>query len=778
MGEVYRARDPRLNRLVAIKVLPDTTASDPERRARFEREAQTIAALNHPNIVTIHSVEEADGVLFLTMELIDGRSLSDVMVKGGLPLTQILMLAIPLADAICAAHQKGITHRDLKPANVMVTTDGRVKVLDFGLAKLMEATLRVAGLSGMPTGVLTGEGCVVGTVAYMSPEQAEGKTIDPRSDIFSLGTVLYELATGERPFSGDTNVAVISSIIKDTPRAATDVNLTLPREVDRIIKRCLAKDPTRRYQSAIDLRNDLEELKREYESGELQTSPRDRSGTGTRSGRLARHRAGLLATAGVVLLLVIGLIAGRFWLNRAAVGGAIDSIAVLPFVNASGSADADYLSEGLADTVTNSLAQIRTLRVVPRTLVARYKGQPADPRQAGRDLNVRAVVTGRVAQRGDRLTVQAELIDVGSVAQLWGEQFDRRLVDVLSMQAEISKAIAENLRLRLTTEDVKSLGVGATRDAEAYQLYLKGRYARNKRDKESLHKATDYFEQAIARDPLYALAYAGLAGAYVNQIVGGSSAPGDAPKAIAAATKAVALDDRSADAHAALGYTTFYFEWNWAQSDRELQRALTLDPSNAEVHHYHGVFLNSCGRYDDALAEFRRAEALDPLSPMNPANVGFTLIALHHYDEAIEVLKKILDVEPDFVPAHRYLARAYGLKRMGDLAIAESRRLIELGEPLGQVQLAASDAASGKTAEAITLVKRLINQSLPSRNSYGIALVYAQLGEIDQAFAWLEQAYTTREPRLALLNANPELDALHHDRRYADLVRRIGMPTQ
>ena len=426
MGEVYRARDPKLNRLVALKVLPEHTAADPERRARFTREAQSLAALTHPHIVTIYSVEEADGVLFLTMELVEGKPLTELIVKGGLPLAQLLAVAIPLADALSAAHQKGITHRDLKPANVMVTADGRVKVLDFGLAKLIDPSPLELAASALPTEALTGEGRIVGTVAYMSPEQAEGKPVDPRSDIFSLGTLLYELATGDRPFTGDTSVSVVAAIMKDTPRAATEVNPALPRELGRIIRQCLAKDPTRRYQSAIDVRNDLEELKREHESGDLEVARGRSPEAGATRRRVTPRQTALLVAAGAFVLVAIATMALRLWFPRTAAGGPIDSIAVLPFVNGSGSADAEYLSDGLADTLTNSLAQIRTLRVVPRTLVARYKNQSVDPRQAGRDLNVRAVVTGRVTQRGDRLVIQAELIDVGSVAQLWGEQYDRR----------------------------------------------------------------------------------------------------------------------------------------------------------------------------------------------------------------------------------------------------------------------------------------------------------------------------------------------------------------
>jgi TolB-like protein/Tfp pilus assembly protein PilF len=779
MGEVYRARDTKLNRQVALKVLPEQTAPDPERRARFTREAQSLAALTHPHIVTIYSVEEADGVIFLTMELLEGKPLTELIVKGGLPLPQLLALAIPLADALCAAHQKGITHRDLKPANVMVTTDGRVKVLDFGLAKLIDPSPLEVAVSALPTEALTSEGRIVGTVAYMSPEQAEGKLVDPRSDIFSLGTLLYELATGDRPFTGDTNVSVISAIMKDTPRAATELNTTLPREMGRIIRQCLAKDPARRYQSAIDVRNDLEELKRELESGDLEASRGRSPQAGTAHRRVMSRQTALLVGAGAVVLVALATMAGRLWLPHA-VAGPIDSIAVLPFVNGSGSADAEYLSDGLADTLTNSLAQIRTLRVVPRTLVARYKNQSVDPRQTGRDLNVRAVVTGRVTQRGDSLAIQAELIDVESVAQLWGEQYDRRLTDVLSVQADLSKAIADHLRLQLTPSDLTRAPAGGTQNAEAYQLYLRGRFDWNKRNRAGLTSATEYFEQAIARDPSYGLAYAGLAQAYVSLADFGYLPSGEAaPKAIAMARKALELDERLADAHAVLGYTSVAYEWNWSQSEQEFQRALALDPNNANSHYWNGIMnLMTRGRYDDAIAEGRRAEAVDPVSPMIRAELGQMFMFARRYDDAIEACKQALELEPDFVPAHIFLALTYRLSGRVSLAIAESRRLVELGSPFGPVYLAMSYASAGRNAEAVTLMKPLIEVAQRSHSGgFAVAMVFAALGDTDQTMAWLEEAYQHHDIYLRIVNVWPGFDAVRADPRFQDLVRRIGIPS-
>ncbi len=437
MGEVYRSRDSKLNRPIAIKILPEIAATDADRRARFQREAQTIAALNHPNIVTIYSVEEAEGLLFLTMELVDGTSLDTLLVKGGLPLARIFALAIPLADAVSAAHQRGITHRDLKPANVMVIAEGRVKVLDFGLAKLVEPALVDPGLSALATRTLTGEGGILGTVAYMSPEQAEGKPADHRSDIFAIGVMLYELATGERPFKGETSVSLLSSIIKDTPHSVTDLKAILPRELSRIIKHCLMKDPEYRYQSAKDLRNDLRQLQQDSESGELDASGGAAADARMRVGVTTRRKATLLVAISTVVLLALAAVVGRFWLTRSAsASGPIDSLAVLPFVNAGADPNAEYLSDGITENLINSLSQLPKLRVVPRSTVFRYKGRQIDLQTIGRQLTVRAVLTGRVVQRGDTLNIQTDLVDVTADSQLWGRQYTRTFADLITVQED------------------------------------------------------------------------------------------------------------------------------------------------------------------------------------------------------------------------------------------------------------------------------------------------------------------------------------------------------
>ena len=467
MGEVYRARDTRLDRDVAIKVLTAQTATDPDRLQRFDREAKTTAALSHPNIVTIHAIERLDDTLCIVMELVEGRVLSDATPKGGLPLDRFFDLAIQIVDALSAAHEKGVTHRDLKPANVMVTAEGRVKVLDFGLAKLEEIVgAPAAGAGGLPTMAITGQGQILGTVAYMSPEQAQGGTVDPRSDVFSLGIVLYEMLTGDRPFRGENSVSMLSAILKDSPASVTDLKAGVSPELSRLIRRCLEKDPGRRIQTARDLRNELQELK-----DERRVSP---------ARPVASRRTPWVATGAVAILVVlVGAAAWRGWLplTRSASFGPIDSVVVLPFANASGNPDSEYLSDGITDSVINSLAKLGKVRVVPRGVAFSYKGKTSDVPAIARALNVRAVVTGRVAQRGDTLVVGAELMDVAATSQTWGDQYTRKMSDIFALQDDVARDIAKGLRLKLAGEDESRLTKRVTTDPEAYRLFLRGDFA-------------------------------------------------------------------------------------------------------------------------------------------------------------------------------------------------------------------------------------------------------------------------------------------------------------
>lgn len=777
MGEVYRAHDTRLDRAVVIKTLPST---DPARRQRFEREARAIAALSHPHICTLHDVGRerplppgADGpaaepIDFLVIESLDGETLEQRLRVGPLTLDVLLDLAVEIADALDAAHTAGIVHRDLKPANIFITRRGHVKVLDFGLAKLDPA--RAGDPAAQVTMAdeirLTSEGTALGTVAYMSPEQARGEPLDARTDLFSFGLVLYEMAAGRSAFVGPTTAVVFDQILNGTPSPLRTVNAATPVELDRIIGKTIEKDRARRYENAAAIREDLMRLRRDIASGGT-TAP-----AGRRAAPLARRRR-MIAVAVAVVLMLAAAVAVRWQVIGS--GAALDSVVVLPFVNASGSPDTEYLSDGIADTLTNNLSQVRTLRVVPRTLAARYRGRDTDPREVGRELNVRAVVTGRVMRRGDRVTVQAELTDASTVAQLWGDQFDRSMDDVLTIQADIARAIAEKLRVRLTPEDEQGLAATGTRDPAAYQLYLKAQYALQKRSAESLRQAEALFQQAIVADRSYARAYAGLSDTYATQAYWRYRPAADAYRdAMQAAGTAVALDDRLADAHAALADLSLHYAWDFERAEREYRRALELAPGNATLHALYGVFLSSRGRHEEALASIQRTIALEPRWAMHHVNLGFVLSNARRYDESIAALQHALALDPELSLAHLDLARTYRLARREDFGVAISRRLTDSGDPLGETFLAASYAVAGRHAEATAILARLADAATRAGSgSYGVALVYASLGDAENTIKWLERALSERDPFLVWIRVDPDFDPVRADVRFARVAERV-----
>jgi serine/threonine protein kinase/tetratricopeptide (TPR) repeat protein len=796
MGEVYRATDTRLDRSVAIKVLPSETTNDPHARERFEREARALSRLSHPHICGIFDVGHQDGIDFLVMEYLEGETLRERIAAGPIPVPRAVEFGIQMADALDKAHGVGVVHRDLKPGNVMLTSTG-VKLLDFGLAKL--ASHPGAGARPAASNVqtvlnpdhLTRPGTTLGTVAYMSPEQARGEDSDARGDVFALGAVLYEIVTGRAAFGGPTSAVIFDEILNRTPTPPTSIRQNLPSDVDRVIARALEKDPDLRYQSAADLAAELRRVKRDLESARQQTHgsgsahtqvQRAPSGTATPSGvdslPTRRRRSIGLVVAGAALAAAAIALGGWLWWARGAAGDAIESVAVMPFVNGSGNPDLDYLSDGFGESIANSLARLESLRVVPRSLVARYKNQPVDFRQLARELNVRAVVTGRVVQRGDRLAVQAELIDAVAVAQIWGEQFDRSAADVLALQHDISTAIADNLRLRLSDEEERRLASGGTDRLEAYHAYLRGRSEWNKRTREGAAAAMSYFNEAIRIDPKYALAYAGLAHVHIVQAFYGYVPAGEGLlQAKRAATTAVELDDRSADAHVALGWTSVRYDWDWPTGQREFALAETLAPENATVFNWSTTVPLSVGKFDDAVAAAKRAERLDPLSPGFYNGMGYIMTYARRYDEAIGALNTALRLEPGFGAAHRYLASVYRLTGRLDMAIAADREAIRLDDPHGPVDLTTSLAAAGRTVEAVQELGPVIAHARQVRDgAFYVAMTYTTLGRIDEAFTWLEEAYSNRDPWLPFLAVHPEFDRLHADPRFNALVRRIGIP--
>jgi serine/threonine-protein kinase len=739
MGQVYRAQDSRLNRDVAIKV------SGEQFSERFESEAKAIAALNHPNICQIYDV----GPNYLIMEYVDGLPIVDCEQPQALPPAEALRLARQIAAALEAAHGKGIIHRDLKPANILATSGGVVKLLDFGLAKPSHGSLTEDETQTMG---VTQVGTIMGTPAYMSPEQAEGKPADARSDIFSFGAVLYEMLAGRRAFSGGSSAATIGAIVHKNPDP-----LNAPPALEAIVRRCLSKSPDGRFQSATDLRRALEEA-----------STRGISGIKRRT----------IALTVAVSLLVIGS-AGLFIYLKGSKTG-IDSIAVLPLENRSNDPDADYISDGVTESINNSLARLPSLRVIPHSVASHYKGKAMDVQKVGDDLRVQAVLTGDVRQRGDDLTIDVELDDVRNGKQLWGERYNRKLADLLAVQNEIAREVSQRLRSQLSVEDQQKLTKGSTDNPEAYQLYLKGKYYTNKLSKDGFGKGIGYFSQAIALDSNYGLAYSGLAYNYINQDDWFMPPNEAGPKARDAARKALAIDESDAGAHLSLAIETHWYEWNWAAAESEFKRAIELNPNNSEALGYYSWFLAPMGRKDEALAQAKRSQQADPLSTMANLFVGSVLVFNRQWDPAIEQLRSAIELDPTFWFDHCFLGRAYEQKGRLPEAIAEFQRALKLEEDNAETwsSLGHAYALSGNRAEAQEMLDHLKELSAHTWVApYNVAVIYAGLGEKDQAFAWLDRAYKDRSYYLAVyLTTDARMDSLRSEPRFGELQRRVGLP--
>jgi len=765
MGEVYRARDLRLGREVAVKVLPDHLARDPESLARFEREARVVAALAHPNIVDIHDFGNESGIEYLVMELLEGETLRRRLAGNRLPWRTAVEIGLSVADGLASAHAHGIVHRDLKPENVFLTFDGRVKILDFGLArpepeKLTETSPTIA--------TPTKTGTVMGTAGYMSPEQASGGHADPRSDIFSLGCILYEMATGKRAFFGESPAETLAAILRDEPKDPADLVQGLPDHLRLVILRCLSKYPDSRFESARDLAFALKVALKvaATESDRARTLPPPRR-------RLARP---ISILAGVVIVAGLVIFGRSAVINRSA---PIDSLAVLPFANAGKDPNAEYLSDGLTESLINSFSQLPQLRVLPPTTVFVYKGK--DPLKAGRDLGVRAVLTGRVLQQGDSLVVQAELTDVKRGSQMWGKRFQEKFSDAFAVQEGIAREISQSLRLKLTGEEEKRLARRYTENPEAYDLYLKGRYYWNKRTGESIGKSIQFFQNAIEKDPGYALAYAGLADSFHLLAFYGEGPPKEFwPKARAAAVRALEIDENLAQAHALLADLKYLFDWDWPGAEREFRRAIELNPNYPTGHQWYANYLSVCGRFPEALREIQSAQKLDPLNLVINTDVGTTYYWGGQYERAIEEQRKALELDPDFFLAHVYLGFAYLRKTLSEDAIREFEIAGRLApdEPDAIALRGYAFGVEGRGSEAGKALAQLAELSKRRYvSAFPIAWVYVGLGNKDRAFEWLEKAYGERACRLVYLNVEKAFDPLRSDPRFVDLLRRMKFPS-
>jgi TolB-like protein/Flp pilus assembly protein TadD len=770
MGEVYRARDERIGRDVAIKVLPPEFATDRERLRRFEQEARAAGALDHPNILAVHDVGTHEGSPFIVSELLEGETLGTRLRSGPLPVRKAVEIGVQITQGLAAAEEKRIVHRDLKPANVFITKDGYVKILDFGIAKLVAPTSLGEPAKATTVVEATDAGTTLGTAGYMSPEQIRGQSVDHRTDIFAFGCVLCEMLSGRSPFRRDTAADTASAILHDEPPPLPG---NVPRGLDLIVRRCLEKSAEQRFQSALDVAFALQAER------ETLTAPSLVATAGRRRRWLWAGVAALgVATAAAVAFYVL---AGRGHPLAPATAGQIRSIAVLPLENLSGDPGQEYFSDGMTEELITTLSKISALKVISRTSVMQFKGSKKPLREIAAALGVEGVIEGSVLRVGERVRITTQLINAATDAHVWAESYERDLKDVLDLQSDVARAVAGEVRAKLTPQEQTRLAGGRPVNPEAYRLCLEGRhFLWTSTTEEALREPTERFQRAIDLDPTYAPAYVGLALCYnASGQLGDKPSYESFPSARAAAQRALELDAGLAEAHATLGQVMFQADWDWAGAERELQRASALDPGSADVHAAYGFYLASVGRSDAAVTEYKRALDLDPLTPGRVRNVGFALYYARRHDESITQLRKVLDLDPGEMWVHMMLGCNYAHKRMYSEAIAECDTAVG-GLPEDQTVLGVCGnvyGLAGRRGQALALLDRL--KSLSARryvDPYNMAWVCDGMGDNDCTMGWLERSYTERSAGAYGVGSELWTDKLRSDARFQDLVRRMKYP--